>query len=276
MSKLNVTALISVGIVVGTLLVIGAFLVAGPRPVAATNLSLSERNTEVLPQVGIPSTGRATKLLPPDIVYLQLRVVARAAGVSEARDEASEAMASVLAALKELGLKDDDLQTTQFKVTGLVGHERVEIEGSSGRTIYADVLAGYEVSNGLLVVIRDLDILGDILTKATEAGGNTVRIDNLKFAIDDAQRKYEDDLIADAVKDARQRAEYLAELAGVALGDAVFVEKSFHSPTHNDRYRRFDELQAVPTSGSFEVPIEFGVVEVAVLANVEFAIKLAD
>jgi uncharacterized protein YggE len=80
----------------------------------------------------------------------------------------------------------------------------------------------YRVSNNVQVTIRDLDNVGTILDAAVEAGANNIF--GVDFALDDPS-VVESEARQKAVEDARAKAEELATLNGVTLGDVVSVSE---------------------------------------------------
>ncbi len=78
-------------------------------------------------------------------------VVRDAETASEALSANSAAMTEVLAALKEQGIAEKDLQTTDFSI-----QPKYKQETRTDGTYEAPVIVGYTVSNGLTVRVRDL------------------------------------------------------------------------------------------------------------------------
>ena len=73
--------------------------------------------------------------------------------------------------------------------------------------------------------MRNLGSLGEIITNVVEAGGDPVRVNGINFAIEDTTT-LEDEALAQAVADAKARAERMAELSGVTLGNLVSVSQA--------------------------------------------------
>ena len=80
----------------------------------------------------------------------------------------------------------------------------------------------YHVGNSVSVTVRDLDTVGDVLDAAIAAGANSIY--GVNFSVDDP-----DQVMAEArslaAEDALARAEELAGLHGVALGEVVSVSE---------------------------------------------------
>ncbi|HMT22557.1 MAG TPA: SIMPL domain-containing protein, partial [Promineifilum sp.] len=88
-------------------------------------------------------------------------------------------------------------------------------------------IAGYRISNQVNVKIRDIALVGDVLAAVTEAGANAIY--GVNFSVADPAA-LEAEARAAAMDDARKRAESLAELGGVALGDIQVISEVVGTP----------------------------------------------
>jgi len=161
-------------------------------------------------------------------------------------------MNTVIGALNTQGIADDDIQTANFSVNPQYDYEKETRE-----------IVGYWVDNRVRVTFRDLSALGNALQSGIDAGANTVY--DLRFTVDNR-----DALLSQArtlaVADARQRAQTLAEAAGVKLGKALNIRES--SSTYPTYARgAFDE--AVGSA----VPVESGEIDLSVYVDVLFDIR---
>ena len=171
---------------------------------------------------GISVSGEGSIDLVPDLALLNVGVEAVSESVSEARDEAAQAMDAVIAAVKAQGLEDRDIQTRSFNI-------RPQYEYQNNRSI----LVGYTVNSSATVKIRDIDNVGPIIDDVAEAGGNATRIDGIRFTVEDP-KPHMADLREAAFQDAMAKAEHLATLAGVELGTLTFVTESSGVPVVRD------------------------------------------
>jgi uncharacterized protein YggE len=112
-------------------------------------------------------------------------------------------MRQVLAAVKAAGVDPKDVQTARYDVQV----ERPWKDGQPGP------ITGYHVSNLARVKVRDLAKLGDVLDRVGAAGSNAIQ--GLTFEKEDSARE-KARALADAVNEARVKAEALAKAAGVA------------------------------------------------------------
>jgi uncharacterized protein len=135
-------------------------------------------------------------------------------------------MKTILAAMKSLGIADKDVQTSNFSINFERQNPAVPLaaETTSGaKTEGAQTPAGfYRVNNMIQVTIRDLDKVDDVLDAAVEAGANNVW--GVSFGLDDT-KALEVQAREKAVEDARARAESLAKLNGVVVGDVIAISE---------------------------------------------------
>lgn len=178
-------------------------------PVSVANA----QSTQGTPNRAITVVGEGKVSISPDIARAQIGVEVMMPSVKEASDANKELLDAVLAALIDQGIAEEDIQTSGFSVYA----ERFGPEGP----LPADQ-TNYRVSNNVAVVVRDLAKLGDVLDAAIEAGANNIY--GVEFSLDDPS-VVESEARQSAVEDARAKAEELAELTGVTVGDVVNISE---------------------------------------------------
>ena len=92
----------------------------------------------------------------------------------------------------------------------------------SGRRSGSEELVGYRVRNNVTAKIRDLDTIGAVIDDAILAGGDATRFDDLRFTVEDTSEVMED-LREAAVMDAMDKAQRMADTAGVTLGSLAYI-----------------------------------------------------
>ena len=199
-------------IAAGSGLVIVAALAAaaliGPRP----SMSASDN---ALPRI-ISISGLGEVKARPDMATISTGVVSEAVSAKDALAKNNTAMAAVIAALKNAGIGEDDIQTSNFSVSPKYPPYQPNQTG-------VQRIVGYEVSNQVTASVKNLKNLGPILDTLVQSGSNQINgisfgIDEPKKALNDARKK--------AVADARAKAELYAEAAGVSLGRVVQISES--------------------------------------------------
>ena len=216
---------------------------------------------------GIWVTGQASVTVEPDLVLLSIGVETTAETVAQARAEAASAMNAVLQSLKANGIEDQDVQTQSFNIWPQYEYPEVTSGGTRTRT---QVLVGYTLSNTARIKIRDVDAVGTIIDDAALAGGDATRINGIVFSVEDP-KPFITQLRADAVQDVIAKAEHLADLTGVDVGNLVFIgEVDAGTPV----VRSFAE-SALTFRDNFQVPtsISGGELELSLNVQAVFSIK---
>ncbi len=240
-----------------------------PAAAAQTTAAMSEgaASSTDAASGGIWVTGEASIRVEPDVSYINVGVSSRAETVAEARGEAAAAMDAIIAAVRAHGLTDNDIQTTSFNIWPQ--YDWIESE-EDGQRVGKQVLVGYEVNNSARLTVRDLDAIGQIIDDTAEAGGDDTRINGISFSIEDPEQ-YEDSLRESAVADALEKANHLAELAGVSLGKLTYIGRAgvaVPAPVARGvAFAMADESMAAST------PIGSGQTEVSLRIQAAFSIE---
>ncbi len=148
----------------------------------------------------------------PDQAEVQVAVETFDKTVAAATDDNEAVVKSVLAALSDAGVAEEDLQTSNFSIWAEQNYDEFGP---------ADI-AGYHIKNQLNVLIRDVDRVSAVLEAATDAGANSIYGEF--FSLSDPET-VEAEARAAAMVNARERATILAELGGVELGDVLIISE---------------------------------------------------
>lgn len=165
----------------------------------------------------ITVVGEGKVRIQPDVARANFGVEVVQSSVREALDENSRTMDEVLAALEEQGIRERDIQTTGFSIYA----ERFGPQGP-----LPEDQVNYRVSNNVMVVIRDLESVGAVVDAAVEAGANNIY--GIEFRVDDPS-SLESEARQGAVEDAAAKAEELAELTGVTVGNVISISEVISS-----------------------------------------------
>jgi len=148
----------------------------------------------------ISVSGTAMASSNPDTLVVVLGVESEAKTANESLSKNSSSLNSVISSLTNSGISKDNIQTSNFRIYPLYD----SIKDSNGN--YQQILTGYRVSNILSIQTDKIDSAGNIIDAAVSSGAN--RVDNVSFQLsEDKLQKIADDLIADAINDAQQKAE---------------------------------------------------------------------
>lgn len=238
------------------LLAVLAVAMLGVLAFACTTETTVNQPDIAAPGISVSGSGSASGT--PDVALLSLGVEAEAETVAEARGMAAAAMDAMVSALKDGGVADADIQTTRFSVRPVYDFLQNRQE-----------LRGFVVNNMMTAKIRTIDDTGQLIDDTIAAGGDLARIENLRFTIDDPSA-LEDEARREAVAEARQRAETLADAAGVGLGKARTISESGGAIPNVFRL----EAGGFAADEDFaETPIEVGELEVQVNVQIVYELK---
>lgn len=167
--------------------------------------------------ISVSGEGEATAT--PDMAVMRFGVVAEGKTAGEAMEANASAMSSMRDKLRNLGIAARDMQTSNFSLNPVyTPYDRNKPEQRK--------IVGYTVNNTLTVRLRDIDKVGDTIDAAVTAGANN--LGGLSFGFQD-QTELEEEAKRDAVRQARETAELLADEAGVELGRVMTLSVSSYS-----------------------------------------------
>lgn len=210
-----------------------------------------------LSQYTITISGEGKVQSVPDIALVNLGVVSEAKTVKLAQDDNTKKMNKIISAIKSMDVDKKDIQTTNYNIYPKYDYDRER--GTSE-------IVGYNVSQSVVVKVRDLDKVGEILSRAGELGAN--QVGGIDFSIDDPD-SLRGEARDKAIKNAKDKANALAKGLGVKLGRIV----SFNEYSPTDSYypvRAYAEGDGI---GGEAPKIEAGSQEVISNVNIVFEIK---
>lgn len=190
---------------VRTLLVVALVALAAPLFAAET------------PVRSISVTGSGDASGSPDMAEINAGVQTFASTVIEASRENQAVVDRIFAALQEQGIAEKDIQTSSYSIWPQQEWPRGDAADRKPR------ITGYQVSNMVHVKVRDIGRIGEVLAAVTNAGANS--INGIQFSVEDTAA-LEEEARRLAMQDARERAESLAALAGVELGEVLTISMS--------------------------------------------------
>jgi hypothetical protein len=192
----------------------------------------------------------------PDMATVSLGVMAQADTAKAAMDETSEGVGALIDLLAGAGIEPSDIQTSGLSLNPL--WDQSSYESGTPR------VSGFQAMNTVSVRVRALDGLGALLDDALESGANM--FNGLSFGLQEPGPRL-DEARAEAVADARRKAELLAAAAGVELGGIVSIAETANMAVPMPMYR-------MDTAMSEAVPVAAG--EMAVTAMVTITWRIAE
>ena len=184
-------------------ILIAVALVLAAAALAGVGLPEQARGQEAAgPARSITTSGIGSVTTVPDRAHFSFGVQAQSRTASQALAAADAQLRRVVAALRDAGIAQADIQTEQISLSPQTSED-------------GGAISGYIAVSSVSVRVRNLDRAGPVVDAAVGAGANQVYGPSLTRSDQDAL--YRSALRA-AYADARAKAETLAGAAGVTLG----------------------------------------------------------
>ena len=189
-------------------LVLGAATLGAVLARPATTQAAQTPGAGVVRQITVVGTGEVKAA--PDQATVQIGVQTQGEAARDALTENNAKMAALIEQLKQLGVAEKDIQTSNFSISPTYNND--------GR-----VVTGYQVNNMASVTIRNVTAAGDLLDDIVSAGANTVW--GISFGIGDPKALQSAARDA-AIADARTRAEAMATAAQGTVGQVLSISEN--------------------------------------------------
>lgn len=185
-----------------------ALLLAACNPGAPTYISTGSTSQ---PTLNVSATGYANAA--PDRATVSAGVVQQGTTAREAMMGNATLMTAVFDELEAAGIPKSDITTSQLSL-----QPQYDYRNRSKPTI-----KGYEARNTVTVKSDDIDQVGPMLDALVRAGVNN--INQVKFSVKEPKSAM-DKARKDAIREAKEKAEGMAEAAGVKLGPLLSINES--------------------------------------------------
>lgn len=251
----DVKSVLIAGLVLLGLLV--AYLLGSADDGPGTAAVAVEQTDDQPRTVVMTGTGKASVV--PDQLSFSVSVNITRPDVSDAMEASNQAMARVLASLKDYDVTKKEMQTTGLSIDPVYRYYN-----------YAPPeITGYRVGQSARVTVKDLAKAGKAITATVRAGGNAVRVRNISLGIGDRDAVLEEarDL---AVEQATAKARQYADTTGQALGDVLSLKEVRATQPRNYPYFQSAYLtrSAMDLAGTAAVPIRAGEENLSVTVQV--------
>jgi uncharacterized protein len=205
---------------------------------AATPLIIGNTTAQNTPQGintsqysgSITVTGNGYVYADPDLAKVTIGVTTEATTSSKAMSDNAGAMASVVAAIKRLGIPDEDIKTstvslqpkyeyqypTAAMAPGATGIDKAvpPTPTSPPPTSLSTRIVGYTAVNIVTVTARDMSLVGKVIDGSYNGGANNINGVTFLLSDENGAAVYKEAL-KQAVTDAKDKANLLATAAGI-------------------------------------------------------------
>jgi uncharacterized protein YggE len=183
--------------------------VQAPRAAAAAARQADPAGREAPPTISV--TANAIVKVQPDLAYFEVGILTQDKSAAKAQAVTDQTIARIMKTLQAKGVSRKDLATSVCTL----------------RPSYADnrdrrTIIGYHADNFVTVNVRNLSRLGETIDACMTAGATN--IGDVEFRVDDI-RKYRAQAREMAARNARERAEQLAQATGVKIVQLISLSE---------------------------------------------------
>lgn len=198
-------------------------------------------------------TGQGTVTATPDIAYITLGVMTEDVDAKVAQQENAKAMNEVIKQIKNSGVKNEDIKTSNYNI-----YPKTTYNDKTGES----KIVGYTVNNSVVVTVRDISKVGNVIDIAAANGVNLSN--GISFGLSDYE-KYYNEALKQAVKIAKNRATTIGGSLGITVKTPVTVTESGASgPIINYAY----DMKA--SAGQATTPIQAGNMDIRATVNMTY------
>jgi uncharacterized protein len=237
-----------------------------------TSALCAQENVPCRPLVS--TTGSAEIRVVPDLADLMFEVEVRNADLTKARAGQAERMSRVLATLRNAGVKESELQTSQIEI--VPNYENDSSGGgpfldAAGRRPVESVNARFfKVSQSVSCTLHDVKKIANATADAVTAGATGVQGVHLRTS---ELRKYRDQARAQAIRAAKDKAVGLAGELGAKVGRPYAITENSYE-TGSQMFNNAVSQRSSSTPGGDSGESAFAPGTISVNANVSVSFNL--
>lgn len=223
--------------------------------VLTTTAQVSEQNSVISVQ------GSASLIVEPDQANIVFGAEFIETDAKTAQSKVNEAINAAVAALKEMGVYEKAIQTDSINI-----YRQYDYSGDK------PVVTGFSASTRLTVSLDDISLAGDVIDAGLNAGLNNV--DDITFS-SSKQAEYYDQALAEAVKNARHKAEIMAAADGGSISRLISANEGYSG----SMYTRSNSVQysmEAADMGMDTTSISAGEIEITASVNATYEMFKAD
>lgn len=175
--------------------------------------------------------GIGTVKVRPDLVLMTMNLKSQMYEYDQTMELAAKSVNKIISAVKSIGFDKEDLKTNDFNVRP--HYEQYTDKNNN----YKNRFNGYLCEQNLMLAF-DLDtkMISNVLNALAKTEVNPGL--DIKFSVKD-ETAINEELIIQATKNAKRKAEILAKASGVSLGELISVDYNWkdlypYSPTNYD------------------------------------------
>jgi len=196
----------------------------------------------------ITVSGSAEKKTKNQIANFSAGVSATDLNRENAVAEVNKKMDELVTALKNFGIKTEDIQTAYLNI-----YQNQDSYWDSADNRNKTRPGAWNVSNNVSIVLRDVDRASSLTDLLSKSGATNVYGPN--FSLDKTGKDIENELYQAAIKDARQKAEEMAKSSGIRLGEVLNIQEG---GSYSPIYPMYRSMGGGGMGGGESAPVEAG------------------
>lgn len=216
---------------------------------------------EANPSDNVTVTSKGSVYAVPDLAELRFGVRTQAETAAEAQSANSSGVDSVIKALKDKGVSEDNIQTTWYDVSP-------QYDWNTGN---GDTITGYSVSTSLSVKGVAIKEAGSLISACTEAGAN--EFNGISYSCSQYASLYSE-AQQKAVEASKEKASVLAAAAGRSLGPVRSITEGWQDTTYEANMKTMAAMDAGKGAGQESSTAGFMPGEAEITANVTVTYEL--
>lgn len=249
---MKANAYIIVGMILVVVVVLGVLGIQALKSIVPSNENPAQ----------VSATGNSELSVMPDKAIVRIKVETDGKTAQIAQDKNSEIMAKVQSALKRAGVDSSDIESDQYNL-----YPWQEWDSITQRSVDK----GYKLYHTIKVTTDDFEKVGELITVAVDAGANG--IENIQFDLSDAkQAEVKKEALQQASKNAKEKAQAIADGLGVRLGELLSIQESNFN--YGPIYRGM-EMAAMDAGGKMSPPAPIQPDKLDITATVSVSYRIA-
>lgn len=181
--------------------------------------AVSAMAADLVPQRMITVNGMAERKIVPDEAHVNVNVSGLDAKLDTAKAQHDKKLKDVIAIAKANGVDEKQIKTQNSSIQPQYTYENNKRN-----------FKGYQVQTALDITVKDTAKLGDIVEKLSAAkletgGSEWQNVLNVTYTLSNPD-KVRDELLADAIKNARAKAERMAGAADASIGKVIAINEA--------------------------------------------------
>lgn len=217
-------------------------------------------NAQEVPVRSITVYGEAKQEISPDMATLNVSVVAKDRDLQKAKQMHDVRMQDLLKIAGEMQIARGDIKTQYASI-------QPEYDYKENKQVFRE----YSITTNLEIGVKRMNTVGQLMQKLVDAKFD--QVGNVRYSIDN-DISYRDEVMLEALDNAKAKAQKVAERMGVTLGKPISVAQGYQAPQPVPMVRAMAmESAAMAKDGGAGVQPPEGMMQVSATVTVSYEMK---